>query len=134
VETVGVGQTELDIMETTDTTVVVLVPEAGDTIQTMKAGLLEIADIFAVNKADRPGADYLVIELEMMLHQNPKRAWWQVPVIATQAVNEVGIDELYQAIERHRQVLEQDGRLASKRRQQRRSELFQAIKNKIMAQ
>src|SRR4030043_2461898 len=75
VETAGVGQTELDIMETVDATVVVLVPEAGDTIQTMKAGLMEIADIFAVNKADRPGADYLVGELMSMLHQSPKQSW-----------------------------------------------------------
>src|SRR4030043_2407967 len=75
VETVGVGQTELDIMQNADTVVVALVPEAGDTIQTMKAGLMEIADIFAVNKADRPGADYLVGELMSMLHQSPKQSW-----------------------------------------------------------
>jgi len=78
VETVGVGQTELDIMEATDTTAVILVPEAGDAIQTMKAGLLEIADIFAVNKADREGADYLVVELEQMLRMNPRESWWQI--------------------------------------------------------
>lgn len=130
VETVGVGQTELDIMETVDTIVVTLVPEAGDTIQTMKAGLMEIADIFAVNKADRPGADYLVVELEGMVHQSPK-SWWQVPVVATQAINEVGIDELYQHIKRHRETMKEEGQLDQKRRQQRRKELTQTVEQTV---
>ena len=134
VETVGVGQTELDIMETVDTSVVVLVPEAGDTIQTMKAGLMEIADIFAVNKADRPGAEYLMAELEIMLHQSPKQSWWEVPVVTTQAVNEIGIKELYEQIERHYRAVEQSGMLALRRQQQRKTELFQTIERKIMAQ
>lgn len=134
VETVGVGQTELDIMETVDATVVVLVPEAGDTIQTMKAGLMEIADIFAVNKADRPGADYLMAELEAMLHQSPRQSWWEVPVITTQAVNEIGTKELYEQLERYYQTLEQSGTLAMKRQQQRRAEFFQTIERKIMVQ
>ena len=134
VETVGVGQTEIDIMEAADTTVVVLVPEAGDSIQTMKAGLMEIADIFALNKADRPGADYLVAELEGMLHQSPKQSWWQVPVIATQAVNNVGIEELYEQIERHRRALEQSGMLALKRSKRRRTDLLRTIEHRIMTQ
>lgn len=134
VETVGVGQTELDIMETADTTLVVLVPEAGDTVQTMKAGLFEIGDIFVVNKADRPGADYLVAQLEMMLHERPKQSWWQVPVVATQAVNDVGTREVYQHIEHHHQVLEEIGELALRRRRQRRAELLRTIEHKIMTQ
>lgn len=134
VETVGVGQTELDIMETVDATIVVLVPEAGDTIQTMKAGLMEIGDIFAVNKADRPGADPLVAELEIMLQQSPKQDWWQVPVLATQAVNEIGIRELYEQIEHYHLALKRSGRLDLKRQQQRKVELFQTIERKIMAQ
>ena len=134
VETVGVGQTEIDIMEAADTTIVVLVPEAGDSIQTMKAGLMEIADIFALNKADRPGADYLVAELEGMLHQSPKQSWWQVPVIATQAVNNVGVAELYEQIECHRRALEQSGMLALKRSKQRRTDLLRTIEHRIMAQ
>jgi len=77
VETVGVGQTELDIMQNVDTTVVVLVPEAGDTIQTMKAGLFEIADLFVVNKADRPGADNLVAELRAMIHMYARQGSWR---------------------------------------------------------
>jgi LAO/AO transport system kinase len=134
VETVGVGQTEIDIMEAADTTIVVLVPEAGDSIQTMKAGLMEIADIFALNKADRPGADYLVAELEGMLHQSPKQSWWQVPVIATQAVNNIGVAELYEQIECHRRALEQSGMLALKRSKQRRTDLLRTIEHRIMAQ
>ena len=134
VETVGVGQTEIDIMETVDTVVVILVPEAGDTIQTMKAGLMEIADVFAVNKADRPGADYLVGELMSMLHQSPKQSWWPVPVVATQATNDVGTIELYQQIEKHYQALQQSGKLALKRQQQRRADLLRTIENRITSQ
>ena len=130
VETVGVGHTELDIMETVDTIVVSLVPEAGDTIQTMKAGIMEIADIFAVNKADRPGADYLVVELESMIHQNPK-SWWKVPVIATQAINDVGIDELYKHIKHHREAMKETGELDKKRRRQRRKELTQTVEQTV---
>ena len=131
VETVGVGQTELDIMEATDTTVVVLVPEAGDTIQTMKAGLLEIADIFVVNKADREGADYLAIELEQMLRMSPTKSWWQIPIITAQAVHDIGILELYQEIERHRQVIQESGRLALRRQEQRKAEFIETIEEAI---
>ena len=71
IETVGVGQSELDIARTADTSLVILVPESGDSIQTLKAGLMEIADIFVVNKADRPGADRLRTEIELMLGMRP---------------------------------------------------------------
>jgi LAO/AO transport system kinase len=100
VETVGVGQTELDIMRLAHTTVVVLVPEAGDTIQVMKAGLLEIADVFVVNKADRDGARRLKSELESMLHLRPASAW-SVPVVLTEAISGAGISELASKIEMH---------------------------------
>ena len=133
VETVGVGQTELDIMEASDTTVVILVPEAGDTIQTMKAGLLEIADIFVVNKADREGADYLVSELEQMLRMSPRASWWQVPVLATQAVNDIGIAEVCQQIEKHREALQATGRLALRRQEQRRMEFVETVEQGIRA-
>jgi LAO/AO transport system kinase len=131
VETVGVGQTELDIMKMVDTTVVVLFPGGGDAIQTMKAGLMEIANIFVVNKADRQGADQLVVELEAMIILNPKNSYWQVPVLCTQAINNVGIEELYQAIEKHRSVLESTGRLSQQRQKQRREELIQAIEQGV---
>jgi len=134
VETVGVGQSEIDIMKTVDTTVVLIVPEAGDTVQTMKAGLLEIADIFVVNKSDHPGADYMVAELEAMLHLGIGQPWWQVPVLKTQAVNDTGIKELYEQIEQHYLAMKQSGTLASKRQQQRKGELLQNIECKIMAQ
>ena len=134
VETVGVGQTEIDVMETVDTVIVVLVPEAGDTIQTMKAGLMEIADIFAVNKADRPGADIVVADLMGMLHQKPQESWWQVPIVATQAVNDVGTRELYQYIEKHYQALESSGNLSRKRQKQRRADLLHNIENRVTSQ
>ena len=131
VETVGVGQTELDIMENVDTTVVVLTPEAGDTIQTMKAGLFEIADIFAVNKADRPGADNLVTELTMMIHLYARQSSWEVPVMATEAINDVGTQELYEHIEKHRQTLEESGRLSQRRQEQRRREFMEMVERRV---
>jgi LAO/AO transport system kinase len=131
VETVGVGQTELDIMENVDTTVVILTPEAGDTIQTMKAGLFEIADVFAVNKADRPGADNLVTELTMMIHLYARQGSWQVPVMATEAINDVGIQELYEHIEKHRQTLEESGRLSQRRQEQRRREFMEMVERRV---
>ena len=100
VETVGVGQTELDIMQLAHTTVVVLVPEAGDTIQVMKAGLLEIADVFVVNKADRDGAKRLAHELRATLQLRPAGDW-SVPVVLTEATSDRGIDELFADLEAH---------------------------------
>ena len=131
VETVGVGQTELDIMEATDTTVVVLIPETGDAIQMLKAGLMEIADIFVVNKADREGVDYLVTALEQMLHMSPRDSGWQPPIVTTQALHDIGIEELYHQIERHRKVLQETGQLSLKRRGQRRGEFIQSIEQGI---
>ena len=131
VETVGVGQTELDIMENVDTVVVILVPEAGDTIQTMKAGLFEIADVFVVNKADRPGADNLLAELSMMVQHYPKQSWWQVPVLATQAINNIGIEELLKQIEKHRHALEGSGQLEQRRREQRRREFLETVERRV---
>ncbi len=129
VETVGVGQTELDIMKLADTTVVVLVPESGDAVQTMKAGLMEAADVFVVNKADRGGADALMAELKFAAHlayTSPTARTdidWEIPVLATEAQNGVGIAELLAVIERHRERLETTGALAGRRRARRREEL-----------
>jgi LAO/AO transport system kinase len=131
VESVGVGQTELDIMQNADTVVVVLVPDSGDAIQTMKAGLFEIADIFALNKADRPGADKLVAELGAMVHLRSEESWWQVPVLATEAINDVGIEELYGKIEEHRKTLEETGRLLQRRQEQRRRELLGIVEHRV---
>lgn len=96
IETVGVGQTELDIMSVAHVTVVVLVPESGDTIQTMKAGLMEIADIFAVNKADREGADRIYHELKTLseIYASAKK----IPVFKVEALNNKGVDDLLKAV------------------------------------
>lgn len=100
VETVGVGQSEVEIAGLADTTLVVLVPEAGDEIQTMKAGLMEIADIFVVNKADRPDADRFSQNLRLMLHERPATDW-EVPVLKTVASRREGINDVTQAINKH---------------------------------
>ena len=129
VETVGVGQTELDVMKLADTTVVILVPESGDAIQTMKAGLMEAADVFVVNKADRAGAPALMAELKFAAHlhyasaASPKDIDWEIPVLSTQAQGDVGIRELLAEIRRHRGALETAGALAARRRQRLRGEL-----------
>jgi LAO/AO transport system kinase len=131
VETVGVGQTELDIVETTDTTIVVLVPEAGDAIQTLKAGLMEIADIFVVNKADRDGADRLMAELHMMREMQPTPAGWDVPIVATQAHRDIGIEALDRHIEAHHRFLEASGELQRRRAQHRRNELWALVEQRV---
>src|SRR5205823_3109260 len=121
VETVGVGQTELDVMKLADTTIVVLVPEAGDAVQAMKAGLLEAADVFVVNKADRPGAPALMAELGFTAHlqytgSTPRDVDWEIPVLSAEAQNDVGVTELLETIRRHRAALEAGGALTERRR------------------
>jgi LAO/AO transport system kinase len=129
IETVGVGQTELDIIKQADTTVVVLVPESGDAIQTMKAGLMEVADILVVNKADRDGANPLLTELRFMAHlhraspQAPGDIEWEIPALAAQAQNGVGVEELLAEVKRHRSLLEASGALDKRRQARRRSGL-----------
>ncbi len=100
IETVGVGQTELAIMDLADTTVVVTVPEGGDAVQVMKAGLNEIADIFVVNKADREGADRIKAELQLNVHLRPANGW-RPPVLMTQASADKGVDKLVDSIGEH---------------------------------
>jgi LAO/AO transport system kinase len=114
VETVGVGQAEIDVAAATDTTLVVLAPGLGDAIQMAKAGILEIADLFVVNKADRDGAAEVQRELKQMLHLGAARPW-DPPVLATTAADGTGIDELWDAIERHRAWLGSSGALAADR-------------------
>lgn len=117
IETVGVGQTELSVMDLADTTVVVTVPEGGDGVQVMKAGLNEIADLFVVNKADRDGADRIKAELELNVHLRPANGW-RAPVLLTQAAADVGTDAVVAAIEKHREYLKahHDPRRESDRR------------------
>lgn len=115
-ETVGVGQAEVDIVESAHTTLVVLNPGWGDSIQAAKAGLLEIGDIFVVNKADRPGVEATVADLNNMLHDGPERAWTP-PVVTTVAQTGQGVEELWGAVRRHEQHLDGDPGVAVARRQ-----------------
>ena len=132
VETVGVGQNEVDIMKNTDTVVVTLSPESGDAIQAMKAGLFEVADIFVVNKADHPDATHSIVALRTMLQPLNGSGWWNIPVVATEAVNDVGVEELHQQIQRHRQALSETGRLSQQRQQQRKDEFIKTVEGKII--
>jgi len=134
IETVGVGQSELDIIKNADTVIVVLAPESGDNIQTMKAGLLEIADIFVINKADRPGADNLINEMQAMLQLRSERTQWEIPIVATEAINNIGIDELYRQVQLHRQALGEMGLFSQRREQQRREQFINTIEQKITAE
>ncbi len=130
VETVGVGQNEFDIMRLAETVVVVLVPEAGDTVQAMKAGLLEIADIFVVNKADRDGAARMKSELEVMLQLRPSAAW-TVPVLLTVASDGKGIDELVAQVEAHHAYLGTSGEGARRNASGRRTEFARALRDEV---
>ncbi|HEX2986782.1 MAG TPA: methylmalonyl Co-A mutase-associated GTPase MeaB [Chloroflexota bacterium] len=134
VETVGVGQTELDVVSATDTTIVILVPESGDAVQTMKAGLMEIADIFVVNKADRGGADRVKTQLEIMLHMSPPREFdWEVPVLLTEAEFGKGVEELYDAIDRHRTALQANDELSRRRQEHSKIELIEVVEDLVRA-
>jgi LAO/AO transport system kinase len=130
IETVGVGQSEVDIMEKTDTVLVILCPESGDAVQTMKAGLFEIADIFVVNKADHPDVDNFVRDIRAML-QLREPSWWNIPVVATEAVNDIGIEELLEQIQLHHQALCEDGRLSQRRQLQRKQDFIKTLERKL---
>ncbi|HSW36554.1 MAG TPA: methylmalonyl Co-A mutase-associated GTPase MeaB [Candidatus Limnocylindrales bacterium] len=126
IETVGVGQSEVDIVKTADTTVVVLTPAGGDSVQTMKAGIMEIADVFVINKADLPGAERTIAEVNIMLDMK-KVAKWRPPVLPTIAIRSEGIGPLWQAINEHRHFLEESGRLLEVRRERVRRELMDQV-------
>ncbi len=128
IETVGVGQTELDIVNIADSTLVVLVPEAGDTIQTMKAGLMEIADIFIVNKADRDGADKIMVELKTMVEmKDTSDNDWNIPVLLCQASHDKGVDEIYDIVYQHQAYMKKFSELNDKTGKLRRQELNEII-------
>jgi LAO/AO transport system kinase len=118
VETVGVGQAEVEVAGLADTTLVALAPGFGDAVQVAKAGILEVADVFVVNKADRDGAQVVARDLRQMLHLGEARPW-QVPVVLTVAERGDGVDQLVEAIAAHRAQLESSGEL--ERRRQRRA-------------
>ena len=115
VETVGVGQAEVDVAAATDTTLVVVSPGWGDAVQVAKAGILEIADVFVVNKADREGAGEAVRDLKNMIRMGPEFPWTP-PVIETSAVERTGIDQLWDKVQEHHKAQEASGRLQEKRR------------------
>ena len=135
VETAGVGQTELDILKLAQTVVVVLVPESGDSIQVMKAGLMEIADVFAVNKSDRPQADQLVRELITMVGMSEhSEDSWMIPVQKTEAVRGLGVAELIQSIEAHQSYLLKTGKIKERSEAFLKSEVIDILHEKLQGQ
>jgi LAO/AO transport system kinase len=132
VETVGVGQVEVEIAGAADTTIVVVNPGWGDAVQAAKAGLLEIADCFVVNKADRPGTRAAVHDLEQMLELAAGRAW-RPPIVETVATEGTGVDELFDAVARHRAHLEGSGELERRRRARLREEVHGIVLARIAA-
>ena len=131
-ETVGVGQSELDIAGAADTTVVVLVPESGDGIQAMKAGLMEIADFFVLNKADRPGAEQAVMSIKMILGFRPHdETTWLPDVLKTVGSEGKGVQEVGEMIARHRSHLEQSGRLNVRRTQRMKNRIEEIVQDRM---
>jgi len=123
-ETVGVGQAEVDIIDHADTVVLALMPGSGDSIQALKAGVMEIPDVIAVNKADHPLTDTMVREIRGVLSLGPQEGW-RVPIVTTEAVRGEGIDELADRIVAHRAHIEQEGTLAERRRRNLMNEVME---------
>ena len=126
-ETVGVGQSELEVATIANTTVVVLTPNLGDGVQMIKAGILEIADVFVVNKADLEGHERVATELRSMLSLGPKTSGWKPPIVATSAARQEGIDRLWEAIEAHRKHLQGSGRAEAQADQRLRDETAEVV-------
>ena len=131
VETVGVGQSELGIMSVADTVLVVIMPESGDGIQALKAGIMEIADIYLVNKADQNGANQMVAAIKAMLQLTPDRPSWDTPVLLSQARSNEGIEELWAAIQEHRQFLDVSSQLAERRSHRRQQEFLETVEEEL---
>jgi LAO/AO transport system kinase len=127
VETVGVGQSTLDVSDVSDTTVVLLTPESGDSIQAMKAGLMEIADVLVVNKADREGADRFASELRMIVDMRQWAEGWKPPVVLVSARDDTGMDGLYDQLNAHGDYLAGEDRLGKRRLRQGRSAIQRAL-------
>jgi LAO/AO transport system kinase len=125
IETVGVGQAEVDVIDHADTIVLVLMPGSGDSVQALKAGVMEIPDVIVVNKADHPMTDTLVREIKGVLALGHPDDGWTPPVIQTQAVQNLGTDELVEAIDAHRTHITEQGTLAERRRRNLRNEVLE---------
>ena len=124
-ETVGVGQAEVDIIDHADTIVLVLMPGSGDSIQALKAGVMEIPDIIVVNKADHPLTDTMVREIRGVLSLKPTvEGGWRVPIVKTEAVRGEGVAELVEKLDAHRAHIEAEGTLSERRRRNLRSEVL----------
>ncbi len=134
VETVGVGQVEVEIVGAADTTVVVVNPGWGDAVQANKAGLMEIADVFVINKADRPGAGDTRRDLESMLDLTDRgeHTAWRPPIVDTVAIDGTGVEEVWDAIGRHRAHLEASGELAHRRGRRARQELTRIVAERLL--
>lgn len=132
IETVGVGQSELDIAKTADTTIVVLVPESGDSVQAMKAGLMEIADIFVLNKSDRDGADGVAAMIKNIIHlKPPSKDGWIINVISTTGNQNKGIDVLFNEILKHKEHLGKSGFLKEKRKEHLNNKITELVSNRL---
>ncbi|MFH1758185.1 MAG: methylmalonyl Co-A mutase-associated GTPase MeaB, partial [Pseudomonadota bacterium] len=131
IETVGVGQDEVDIVKTADTTLLISVPGLGDEIQALKAGIMEIGDIFVVNKSDREGADRVVTELRLMLDLNPVRGSWRTPIVKTVATLGEGIADLAEKIWEHRRFLQEGSELLRKRNERAKEEILNLIEGEV---
>jgi LAO/AO transport system kinase len=128
IETVGVGQSEVDIVKTADTVIVVSVPGLGDDVQASKAGILEIGDLFVVNKADRDGAQRVLIELAQMLDLNPnKDKGWNPPIIKTIAADGTGVDELIEKVNEHYEYLTNSGEITERRKTRIANEVMEVL-------
>jgi LAO/AO transport system kinase len=130
VETVGVGQVEVDVAGAADTTIVVVNPGWGDGVQAAKAGLLEVGDVFAVNKADRPGLDATVRDLQSMLELSGVRAWWP-PIVETVATEDRGVADLLAAVRRHQEHLTASEELAVRRERRIADELRALVLDRL---
>ena len=131
VETVGVGQSEVDIVKAADTTMVVLIPGMGDDIQAIKAGILEIGDVFTVNKADHYGADKLVTEINMMLDLDGVMKEWRPPIQKVIANQNIGVKEVVAAIEKHHEHIKANGQLTKRRTERTKNEMLDILNSNI---
>lgn len=134
IETVGTGQAEVEVMRAAQTVLVVIAPGMGDDIQAIKAGILEIADIFVVSKADKAGADQTVAELAMLLSLAPhhRQASWRIPIQRTSSLQVMGIKALVDAIQRHRSYLQESDLLTQRTQRQLRSEVLQLVQQAVV--